>query len=130
MTFQELRREVFEANHLDTEFFAERVTIEEPGKDPRPVVVKITEEQQALTDPMGNEDEFERIVVSCLRDPTNVTCGGIADPQIGSTQLVRESANDPDQRAYVYQGEQRARFYYKWKLVFARHRITAEGPRR
>lgn len=131
MSFNELRREVFRANVLDSEFFAEAVTITEPGSSARTVTVKITEDQHAENESlMGSEQEVERIVVACLRDRTDATYGGIDDPLIGRTQLVREKAEDPDPRPYVYQGEQRSRNHYRWKLVFERRRQTAQGAGR
>ena len=126
MGLNDVMKRLSEAESLNTERFAEEVTITVPGEASSRTMFCTIESANTLRDGQYVDSEVERISVRCGRDEASDK-GGIATP-IALTTLRR--SGDAAEREYVYQGEITEQFSTWHTLVFERSVIRLAGQSR
>lgn len=115
MSFRDQRKTYFLAVTLDTDNFAELVTVTPPGGAPREITAKVTQYVNPRTGmEAGDDRDCLRVVVG--RDEADAK-GGISVPVLGY-QLHR--ASDPAEWNYAWTGQVFFSSTYHWELLFER----------
>lgn len=96
--------------------FSEPCTFLVAGGGTRSIRAIVDEDAQINVASEGMQSE-ERILITVLRDESNATYGGIAEPKIGSGIHL---ARDPAGKAYSYFGEKTQVNQYAHTLRFVR----------
>jgi hypothetical protein len=125
--FESLIRDVLVELHLDEDYLGESVTVQEPDKPARTVVVHIEEDEDVRVDiETGKHTRIDLIDVLVLRDESHAK-GGISEPKIG-TWIQRSVDVDPSMRRYYFKGDVKHRKEHKMHIMCERIKILADGP--
>jgi hypothetical protein len=124
MSLKQSRKDNFYAVILNTDHFAETITLIRPGEINRDLVAVVQHEEDREASAVG-EDRVEKLRVRCGNDETFPVKSGIADPRIGDS-LLRE--NDP--RPFSFQGRIYDTTPHSWALEFTRRVPEQVGAKR